>query len=59
MNWVPEGNLAGFLGGAFLRSGRPRGPGRSLKKMGGFASAVQPPTRPTYLGGLRKHAPQK
>ena len=32
--WVPEGSLAGFFWGAFLRSGRPRGPGTTLKKVG-------------------------
>jgi hypothetical protein len=35
--WVPEGNLAGFCVGAFLKSGRPRGPGRALKSVEGFA----------------------
>ena len=35
--WVPEGSLAGFCWGAFLRSGRPRGPGKALKKVGGEA----------------------
>ncbi len=29
--WVPEGNLAGFCLGAFLRSGRPQGPGKAFK----------------------------
>ncbi len=31
--WVPEGSLAGFVGDAFLRSGRPRGPGKALKNV--------------------------
>ncbi len=35
--WVPEGSLAGFWGGAFLRSGRPRGPGKAFEKVGCFA----------------------
>ena len=35
--WVPEGSLAGFIWGAFLRSGRPRRPGKALKNVGGFA----------------------
>ncbi len=38
-DWVPEGSLAGFLG-AFLRSGRPRGPGKAFKSVGGFASDI-------------------
>ncbi len=29
--------MAGFLGGAFLRSGRLRGPGEAFKNAGGFA----------------------
>ncbi len=33
--WVLEGSLAGFLGGAFLRFGRPRGPGKAFQKVGG------------------------
>ena len=36
VDWVLEGNLAGFWG-EFLRSGRPRGPGKALKNVGGFA----------------------
>jgi hypothetical protein len=39
-DWVPEGSLAGFLLGAFLRSGRPRGPGKALKKVGGEAPHI-------------------
>ncbi len=34
--WVPEGNLAGFLG-AFLKSGRLRGLGKAFEHVGGFA----------------------
>ncbi len=45
--WVPEGNLAGILGGAFLRSGRSREPGKAFKKVGGFA--------PRILEGLPGH----
>jgi hypothetical protein len=36
-SWVPEGGLAGFCLGAFLRSGRPRGPGKAFKNVGVFA----------------------
>jgi len=32
LDWVLEGNLAGFLG-----CGRPRGPGKAFKNVGGFA----------------------
>ncbi len=39
VNWVLEGSLAGFFEGAFLRSGRPRGPGKALKMWG-----ASPPT---------------
>jgi hypothetical protein len=35
LGWVPEGSLAGFLLGAFLRSRRPRGPPKGLQKCGG------------------------
>ena len=35
--WVPEGSLAGFCWGAFLRSGRPRGPGKAFQKVGVLA----------------------
>jgi hypothetical protein len=38
--WVPEASLAGFLGGARLRSGRPLGPGKAFKKVGGFAPHI-------------------
>ncbi len=34
--WVPDGSLAGFLEGAFLKSGRPRGPGKAFKKVEGL-----------------------
>ncbi len=40
-NWVPEGSLAGFCLGAFLGSGRPRGPGKAFQNVGGEA--------PTFL----------
>jgi hypothetical protein len=39
-SWVPEGSLAGFWGGAFLKSGRPRGPGNVSKNVGGFAQHI-------------------
>ncbi len=39
-HWVPEGSLAGFLGGAFLRSGRPRGPGKAFKNAEGEAPNI-------------------
>ncbi len=35
--WVPEGSLARIFWGPFLRSGRPRGPGKALKSVGGFS----------------------
>ncbi len=35
--WVPEGSLAGFFWGAFLRSGQPREPGNAFQNVGGFA----------------------
>jgi hypothetical protein len=38
--WVPEGSLAGFWGGACLRSGRPRGPGKAFQNVGGFAPHI-------------------
>ncbi len=38
--WVPEGSLAGCFGGAVLGSGRPRGPGKALKNVGGFAPHI-------------------
>ncbi len=38
--WVLEGSLAGFVRGTCLRSGRPRGPGKALKKVGGFAPHI-------------------
>ncbi len=41
--WVLEGNLAGFIGGAFLRSGRPQAPGA------GQTSKTQPPKNPARL----------
>jgi hypothetical protein len=55
----PEGNLAGLFGGAFLKSGRLRGPGKTLKNVGGFAPHVfegfpSPRRRPDL-----KSAPQK
>ena len=34
LNWVRESSVAGFVGGAFLRSGGARGPGKALKKVG-------------------------
>ena len=34
LNWVCEGSVAGFVGGAFLRPGGARGPGKALKKVG-------------------------
>ncbi len=37
--WVPEGSLAVF-GGAFLRSRRPRGPGKALQNAGGEAPHI-------------------
>ncbi len=40
INWVPEGNLAGFWGGALLKSGRPRGPGKAFKNVEGFAPHI-------------------
>ncbi len=37
IHWVPEGKPSGHIfGGAFLRSGRPRGPGKAFKKVEGF-----------------------
>ena len=47
--WVPAGSLAGFLLGAFWRSGRPRGPGNAFKLWGGVA----PPTFLRALPGPR------
>jgi hypothetical protein len=38
--WVPEGSLAGFLLGAFLKSGRPRRPGNALQNAGGEAPHI-------------------
>ncbi len=38
--WVPEGSLAGFFRGAFLRSGRPRGPGKAFKNVAGEAPHI-------------------
>ncbi len=38
--WVPEGSLAVFFLGAILRSGRPRGPGKAFKKVGGEAPHI-------------------
>ncbi len=38
--WVPEGNLAGSFGGACLKSGRPRGPGKALRKAGSEAPDI-------------------
>jgi hypothetical protein len=37
--WVLEGSLAGFVG-LFLRSGRPQGPGKAFKKVGGFTPHI-------------------
>ena len=34
LNWVLEGSVAGFVGGAFLRSGGALGPGKALKNVG-------------------------
>jgi hypothetical protein len=35
--WIPEGSLAGVFRYVFLRSGRPRGPGKAFKNAPGTA----------------------
>jgi hypothetical protein len=48
-----------FLG-AFLRSGWPRGPGKALKKVGGFAPHIsEGPSRVPGAGQTSKMHPQK
>ncbi len=43
-----------------MRSGRPRGPGRALKKMGGFAPHIfEGLPRPPRAGHTSKNAPPK
>ncbi len=48
--------------GCFLRSGRPRGPGKTLKKVGGFAPHILkafpgPRGRPDLKNATRKNRP--
>ena len=53
--WVLERNLACVLGGAFLKSGRPRGPGKAFKNVGGFAHHfLNSLTGPRGRPGLKK-----
>jgi hypothetical protein len=52
LNWVREGSVAGFVGGAFLRSGGARGPGKALKKEGAKPQAPG-------AGQTSKRHPQK
>ncbi len=47
-SWVPEGSLAGFCWGGFLRSGRPRGAREGLQKCGGL--------RPPHFARLSRAA---
>ncbi len=61
-DWVPEGSLARFFRGAFLRSGRPRGPGKPFKNVGGFVphlfeSSPGPRSRPDLKNAPRKIRP--
>ena len=60
--WVLEGSLAGFLGGAFLRFGRPRGPGKALGglrpppfgRVSGAPGAAQTPKMTDFQNILQK-----
>jgi hypothetical protein len=57
--WVPEGSLAGFLGAAFLKYGRPWGPRKALKKWGASPRTFLKVSRAPGAGQTSKMQPTK